>query len=106
MRGKIGTTGENLKISYQEERALSEEEYPGMVKDADQGSTAVKKAFAQSMETDAQYAGLYKSAIEEMSAEREVTYYVCRICGHISEGMVPENCPVCWAVSGRFQKVD
>jgi rubrerythrin len=65
----------------------------------------VKKAFAQSMETDGQHADLFERAMEDMLEESEPAYYVCQICGHISEGFVPENCPVCHAVPGRFKRV-
>jgi rubrerythrin len=105
MRGKIGTTEENLKAALQNEEKAKEEYYPEMVKDARQSSKAVKKAFAQSMETDGQHARLFERAMADMLANKKTDYYVCQICGHISEDFVPENCPVCHAVSGRFKKV-
>jgi rubrerythrin len=106
MRGKIGTTEENLEAAYQNDIKAIEVEYPEMVQVAKEGSKAVKKAFTQSMKTDGEHAALYENAMKDMLAEREVAYYVCQICGHISEDFVPENCPVCGAVSGRFKKVD
>ena len=99
MRGKIGTTEENLKSALQNEADANKEHYPGMVKDARESSKAVRKAFAQSMETDGQHADLFERALEGMLEESEPNYYVCQICGHISEGFVPENCPVCHAFS-------
>lgn len=105
MRGKIGTTEENLEAALQNEIKAGEEEYPEMVQDAGEGSTAVKKAFTQSMNTDGEHAEIFKNAMKDLLAEREVEYYVCRICGHISENFVPENCPICRAVRGRFKKV-
>jgi rubrerythrin len=105
MRGKIGTTEENLKAALQNEERANEEYYPEMVKDARESSKAVKKAFAQSMETDGQHAHLFERAMADMPASNETDYYVCQICGHISVDFVPENCPVCHAVSGRFKKV-
>ena len=104
-RGKIGTTEENLKTALQNEEKANEEYYPEMVKDARESSKAVKKAFAQSMETDGQHADLFERAMGDMLANNETDYYVCHICGHISLGFVPENCPVCHAVSGRFKRV-
>ena len=105
MRGKISGSEENLKIALQNEAKAKEEYYPKMVKDARESSKAVKKAFAQSMETDGQHAHLFERAMEDMFVNNETDYYVCQICGHISEGFVPENCPVCHAVSGRFKRV-
>jgi rubrerythrin len=105
MRGKIGTTEENLEAALQNEEKANEEYYPEMVKDAQGSSKAVKKAFSQSMKTDGQHAALFEEAKADMFADNETDYYVCHICGHISVGFVPENCPVCHAVSGRFRKV-
>ena len=105
MRGKIGTTEENLKTAFQNEEEASEESYPEMIKDAQESSKAVKKAFAQSMKTDGQHADLFERAMADMLANNEADYYVCHICGHISVGFVPKNCPVCHAVSGRFKRV-
>jgi rubrerythrin len=105
MRGKIGTTEENLKAAFQNEAKANKEHYPGRVEDARKSSKAVKKAFMQSMETDGEHAELYKNAMHDMLAKTKTEYYVCQICGHISEDFVPENCPVCHAVPGRFKKV-
>jgi rubrerythrin len=105
MRGKIGTTEENLRAALHNEASANKEYYPEMVKDAQESSKAVKKAFAQSMETDGQHADLFEKALENMLGEGGPDYYVCQICGHISEGFVPENCPVCHAVPGRFKRV-
>ena len=104
MRGKIGTTEENLKAALRSEADAHREHYPAMVKDAREASKAVKKAFSQSMKTDGEHAELYSKAMTDMLAEKKAEYYVCQICGHI-EHFVPENCPICGAVSGRFKRV-
>lgn len=106
MRGKIGNTKENLAAALHSESYAAEEAYPPMVEKARQGSTAVKKAFIQSMKTDGEHAGLYRDAMKDMLKGRAVTYYVCQICGHIHLGALPEHCPVCKAVPTRFKKVE
>jgi rubrerythrin len=105
LRGKIGTTRENLEQALEKERHARKAFYPDMVDDARAGSKAVKKAFIQSMHTDGEYAALLEGAMQDLPADRDVVYYVCRICGHIHEGFVPQNCPVCKAVPGRFKEV-
>ncbi len=32
--------------------------------------------------------------------------FVCQICGYLTHGEAPENCPVCKAVRERFEKVE
>ncbi|MFC1824648.1 rubrerythrin family protein [Thermodesulfobacteriota bacterium] len=105
MRAKIGTTAENLESAIQHELQAGQEGYPPMVEEARDSSKAVKKAFTQSMQTDGEHAGLYREAKQDMLAGKDVEYYVCQICGHIEEGFIPENCPICNAVSGRFKRV-
>jgi len=105
IRGKIGTTEENLKAAVQRESSAFEKAYPRMVEDAGKASKAIKKAFAQSMKTNGESAQLYRKAMSDPVKKEEPVYYVCQICGHVSIDHVPENCPVCKAVPGRFRKV-
>jgi rubrerythrin len=105
MRGKIRTTEENLSAAFQNEKGAARDAYPDMVKAAAGASRAVQKAFEQSKDTDEEHVELYQEALKSLLAESRATYYVCQICGHINEDFVPENCPVCGAVSGRFKEV-
>ncbi|MBU2497373.1 MAG: rubrerythrin family protein [Proteobacteria bacterium] len=104
LRGKIGTTQENLKLALEGEVAAGET-LLGMIEEAKGASKAVKKAFIQSNKTDGEYARLLDEARRDMLTGTETVYYVCQICGHIHKNDVPENCPVCKAVSGRFKKL-
>jgi rubrerythrin len=105
MRGKIGTTKQSLRAACEQESKSADNEYPPMVEASGQGSTAVKKAFRQSMMTDREHWALFREAIGEDGAETDIEYYVCQICGHTSKDVLPENCPVCHAVCGRFKKI-
>jgi rubrerythrin len=107
MRGKIGSTEDNLKMAFENEIRANIEEYPRIIKVAEEenASKAVMKAFTQSRDVESQHAELYKRAINDMLADRETEYYVCSICGNISENKIPDNCPVCGAAKSRFMAV-
>jgi rubrerythrin len=105
MRGKIGTTSENLQSALKSELEASENQYPAMVEDAKGASLAVRKAFSQSMKSDSEHAGLLKAAKASSFQNNQTDYYVCQICGHISVGTLPETCPICHAVQNKFKKV-
>jgi rubrerythrin len=105
MRGKIGGSEENVRAALEDELAGLENEYPSMVSAARQGSTAVKKAFVQSMKTNEEQAHSFKEALQDLLRGKETVFYVCQICGHIHTDVIPKNCPICKAVSGRFRKV-
>jgi rubrerythrin len=48
------------------------------------------------------HAKLYKEAMTHMMEERETNYFVCDVCGYVSDGVRPEVCPVCGAKQEHF----
>jgi len=107
MRGRIGSTEENLEKAFNSEIRANVEEYPHLIKDATaEKAEGALKAFSQARDVEARHAALYKKAMSDMLAERETDYYVCQVCGYINEDHAPDNCPVCGAVKTRFKKID
>jgi rubrerythrin len=103
MRGKIGPTEENLETAFQNEIKANVEEYPKLIRDASaEGKEGVLKAFSQSRDVESGHAELYKKAMNDMLTDRDTKYYVCQVCGYVSENEAPDNCPVCGAVKGKF----
>ena len=106
MRGKIGSTEENLEAAFQSEIKANVEEYPKLIKDAsDDGNRSVLKAFSQARDVESLHAKLYKKALNDMVSDRETDYYVCQVCGYICEDEAPDRCPICSAVKGKFKRV-
>jgi len=106
MRGKIGSTEENLETAFQNEIKANAEEYPKLIKDAsDEGKEGVMRAFSHSRDVEDRHAELYKKAMNDMLADRDTDYYVCQVCGYVAEDEAPDNCPVCGAVKGKFKHV-
>ncbi len=106
MRGKIGSTEENLESAFQNEIKANVEEYPRLIKiAAEEGNKAALNAFSQARDVESLHADLYKKAINDMVAERETDYYVCQVCGYVSEGEAPDKCPVCGAIKEKFKAV-
>lgn len=107
MRGKVGSTEENLQTAFQNEIKANVEEYPHLIKEAtEEGEDAALKAFSHARDVEDRHAELYKKAITDMLAERETIYYVCQVCGYVAEDEAPQNCPVCGAVKGKFKKME
>lgn len=106
MRGKIGSTEENLETAFQNEIKANVEEYPKLIKDAsDEGKEGILRAFSQSRDVEDRHAELYKGAMNDMLSDRLTDYFLCQVCGYISEDEAPLNCPVCGAVQGKFRKI-
>lgn len=105
MRGKIGSTEENLEAAFQNEIKANVEEYPKLIREAsEEGVIAAERAFSQSRDVEERHAELYKSAMNNMLADRQTDYYVCQVCGYVSEDEPPEKCPVCGAVKEKFKQ--
>ena len=106
MRGKIGSTEENLETAFQNEIQANVEEYPKLIKEAaEEGSKTALKAFSQARDVESFHAELYKKALNDMVSDRETDYYVCQVCGYISEDEAPDRCPICGAGVAKFNRV-
>ena len=107
MRGKIGSTEENLATAFENEIKANAEEYPKLIREAaEEGQEAALKAFSHARDVESRHAELYKKAINDMIAERETVYHVCQVCGYIAEDQAPERCPVCDAVKDKFKAMN
>jgi len=107
MRGKVGSTEENLQSAFQSEIKANVDEYPSLIKEAtEEGEEAALKAFSHARDVEDRHAELYKKAMNNVLAERETVYYVCQVCGYVAEDEAPQNCPVCGAVKGKFKKIE
>ena len=106
MRGKIGSTEENLETAFENEIKANVEEYPKLIKEAaHEDNKSALKAFSQARDVESLHAELYKKALNDMVSDRETDYYVCQVCGYINEDEAPEKCPVCGAVIEKFKRV-
>jgi len=106
MRGRIGSTEENLEAAFQNEIRANVDEYPRLIKDANaEGMEAAEKAFSQARDVESMHADLYKKAMNDMLSDRQTEYYVCQVCGYVAEDAPPETCPVCGAGTDAFKNV-
>ncbi len=106
LRGKIGGSRENLESALTRNHRAYEEEYPGMIREAEEaGLKTALMAFSQSREVEPLQAALLEKALAENLTAPDEDYYVCQVCGYVSESRAPENCPVCGAIPGKFKRV-
>jgi len=102
----VGSTEDNLKASFESEIRVAEVAYDEFIKKAEEaGDRASSLYFSQSRDVEEVHAKLYKEAMDHVMEERETTYYVCDVCGYVSDGVLPEVCPICNAKKERFVTV-
>jgi len=103
--GAVSGTQDNLKSAFEREN-LAANTYPQFVRAAnEEGNTSVAKTFSYSRDVEKGHANLYKKALAHMMAGDETEYYICQVCGHVSDGVLPDECPICGAPKDKFRKV-
>ena len=103
MLREIKDTDANLKESFQSETTIAGVAYDRFVKLAEEiGDITASNIFSNSKDVEDGHAKLYKRAMSHLIGERETTYYVCQVCGYVSDGVWPEVCPVCSAPKDQF----
>jgi len=100
---EIRSTEENLAESFESETRVAGVAYDSFIRYAEEvGDKMASLYFSQSRDVEEIHAKLYKEAMDHVLEERETTYYVCDLCGYVSDGILPEECPVCGAKKDRF----
>jgi rubrerythrin len=103
----MGTTEENLAFSFERETTINEVTYPRLIREAEEeGEQAAVISFSYARDVEEGHARLYKEAMEHLLQDQDSDYYVCSVCGYTSDGVLPDECPVCGAQSEAFIKVD
>lgn len=103
--GAVANTQENLETAFEREN-LASNTYPQFIKEANEEDNAhVARVFSYSRDVERGHAKLYEKALEHMLGDVETEYYVCGVCGYVSDGDLPEVCPICGASRERFRRV-
>ncbi len=104
--GVIADTQENLQAAFEREN-LATETYPEFIKDAgDEGNNAVATIFGYHRDVERGHAKLYEKALDRLMDPAGVDYYVCSVCGYVSVGLAPDECPICKAPKDKFRRID
>jgi rubrerythrin len=104
MLKEIKGTYENLTASFESESKVAGVAYNNFIKLANEaGDEPSATIFSQSRDVEDTHAKLYQEAMGHMLQERDTTYYVCPVCGYVSDGVLPDECPVCGAKKDQFE---
>src|SRR5512136_2500809 len=103
MLREIKDTDSNLKESFQSETHVAGVAYDNFIELAENiGDVTASNILSNSRDVEDSHAKLYKYAINHLIGEKETTYYVCQVCGYVSDGVLPEVCPICSAPKDQF----
>ncbi|MBN1571965.1 MAG: rubrerythrin family protein [Deltaproteobacteria bacterium] len=100
---EIGSTEDNLKESFESETKVAGHAYGDFIKYASEiEDKAALTILTQTRDVEEVHAKLYKEAMNHMLEDTDTTYYVCSVCGYVSDGVLPEVCPVCGVPKEKF----
>ena len=103
MLREIKDTDANLQESFQSETRVAGVAYDNFIQLAEEmGDIPASTVFSNSRDVEDGHAKLYRHAMNDLIGERETTYYVCQVCGYVSDGTLPETCPICSAPKDQF----
>jgi rubrerythrin len=102
--GGVDSTQDNLEAAFEREN-LASNTYPQFIREAnEEDNKSVATIFTYSRDVEREHAKLYKNALEHMVRETDTDYYVCGVCGYVSDGVLPDECPICGAPQEKFKK--
>ena len=83
--------------------------YPPMLEQAKaEGHKRAERSMFQALEVEKVHYDLFKQAIEAVSAGKDLTsamVRICPVCGHTVIGDAPHECPVCKIKGEKYQDV-
>jgi rubrerythrin len=101
----VAGTQENLESAFEREK-LASSTYPQFIREAnEEDNTRAAMIFSYSRDVERGHAKLYEKALQHMLGDVETEYFVCGVCGYVSDGVLPDKCPICGAPMERFRKV-
>ena len=102
----VQSTEENLQSSFERETTVNEVYYPQFIQEADEEEErAAALTFSQARDVEEGHAALYKHALNAMLRDETHDYYVCQVCGYVTEREAPDRCPICNAKREKFHLV-
>ncbi|MDR1111043.1 MAG: rubrerythrin family protein [Deltaproteobacteria bacterium] len=91
----VKDTAENLKEAIGGETFEFTKMYPEMIKNAQgAGDKHSERDFHLANEAEKVHAELFKKAAAN-PGQAAPKVFVCKVCGHVAEGSVPDTCPIC-----------
>ena len=97
-------TLQNLKAGFVAESQATLRNLAFAMRAEEEGYRQMAKLFRAVSEAGGVHAKLYEKALQHMLADADTEYYVYGVCGYVSDGVLPEECPICGAPRQRFRK--
>ncbi len=103
----VGDTEENLEACIAAENDEAILMYPQFAKTAgDENYPAAAEAFDEIGKAEAAHEKLFRQMLEKLertgTAADSAVYYVCPVCGNVTEAEAPDRCPICGTAGTKW----
>ena len=100
-------TEQNISNSIDSKTYEFTQMYPTFITQAEnEGDSRESMSFKTAMAADRSHGNLLSEMLENYKKDREFTYYVCAVCGNITERYAPEKCPICNSIKEKYKAVE
>ncbi|HZR20264.1 MAG TPA: ferritin family protein [Verrucomicrobiae bacterium] len=104
---KVGTTAENLWAAIKGESYERDTMYPDFLKQAKaDGSKEATRTLLYAEKAEAEHAKLYQEALDSLGQRRDLSIFVCKVCGYTTTKLPERNCPSCRESVSDFERIN
>ncbi|MBI2874417.1 MAG: rubrerythrin family protein [Firmicutes bacterium] len=105
--GEVGSTEDNLRAAASGETYEFEQMYPGFISTAkNEENGPAEKTFTYAMKAEMVHADLFRQALQRIGSGAEPYYYVCGVCGHITDSEPADKCPICGSSPKAYRRIE
>jgi rubrerythrin len=106
LKGKIDLSENYITTVFEEEIEALIGVYSKNIEEAEHdGVPSIPEAMAQIRAAERRIRSFYSKEKSDVTTEKQKTYFVCKFCGYISVGKIPDSCPICTAAKDGFKEV-
>lgn len=106
----VGTTHENLSAAWKNEQDEMEAMYSPFIKTAKAEKRMESlQSFRRAEKAETEHARLFAQAsdnLDTLKGSAKTAYYVCPVCGHVTQTMPDKHCPDCRHDSAEYLTVE
>lgn len=100
-------TEQNISNSIDSKTYEFTQMYPTFIAQAEKDGDSIESmSFKAAMAADRSHSNLLSEMLENYKKDREFSYFVCAVCGNITERYAPEKCPICNSAKERYKVVE
>jgi rubrerythrin len=105
--GELGNTEHNISNAIDNETYEFTQMYPSFIVQAEkEGDHRALINFKRVLDAERGHSTILANLLDRLGNEKEISYSVCSVCGHVISGNIPEKCPACNVSKDKIRQTD